>query len=112
MTFGELLRDERKRAGKGLGEVARALEVKVSYLSAVELDLRPPLSPARIIEAARMFRADAAPLLRAAAEKKGTFEIDAAQASEKAKEALAALARELPGIADDKWERIQRIVEE
>jgi transcriptional regulator with XRE-family HTH domain len=112
VKFGRLFRKTREVSNRTMGQVARHLGVKVAYLSGVELGDRPPLSPTRIRDAAQFMGVDVAPLLQAAAETRGAFEIDAEGASTTARETLAALARESPSMPDDKWVRIRSIVEE
>lgn len=48
-AFGQIFRQERKRAGMTLGDVARVLEVAVTYVSDVERGTRAPLSRDRIL---------------------------------------------------------------
>jgi transcriptional regulator with XRE-family HTH domain len=112
MDFGELFRQERKRAGKNLGEVAQRLKVSLTYLSDVERSTRPPLSIDRIRDAA-VFMAipgdRVLALLKAAAAYQGAFELPVPSSS-MGKEAGAALARGWNSLDDDAFRQIVDVV--
>jgi transcriptional regulator with XRE-family HTH domain len=109
--FGKLMRESRTNAGKSMGETARELNVSVSYVSDVERAARAPLVKEKILVAARFFGVDPDLLLRAAAESRGTFELDA-NVNPKAQEVGAALTRKWTDLSDAQLERISRIVGE
>jgi len=69
--FGELLRSERKRAKKTLGQVADAVGCKISYLSDVELSRRNPFKTAQILKIAEELQCDPGKLILAAASERG-----------------------------------------
>ena len=112
--FATLLRAERERSGKSMGAVARHIDVSVTYLSDVERDTRPPLSPERIRRAAECMGSDEntlTALLRAAQA--------AAQAikrplpnSARGREAGAALQRGWASFDDETFERIMGVIDE
>jgi|GraSoiStandDraft_10_1057309.scaffolds.fasta_scaffold521386_1 transcriptional regulator with XRE-family HTH domain len=108
--FGTLLRRTRSEVGVSMGKVARHLGMKVSHLSDVELGRRAPLSPDRIKKVGAFLQVDTTPLLLAAAEEKGVFELDTQNVSPHAREVVAALARELPALNDLQLDKIQEIV--
>ena len=107
--FGVLLRELREAAHVSLGSLARHLPVSVPYLSDVERGNRPPLVQPKIIRTAAFLNADVNVLLAAAAETRGTFQLDAANLSEYAREVGAMLARQWP-ISDDKLQRMKQLL--
>lgn len=114
MEFGELFRQERKRAGKSLGQVAQRLQVSVTYLSDVERGTRPPLSTERIRDAAQYMQTQddkLTALLKAAAAHQGSFALRVPSSS-KGREAGAALMRGWGALDDDAFERIVELVGE
>lgn len=109
--FGTLLRQERKKAGVRLGTLAQHLDVRVSHLSDIELGRRAPLSQVRIRRAGELLpEADVTRLLLAAAVQKGVFEFDTEGVSDRKRQMVAALARELPALSDQQLERIERAI--
>jgi len=108
--FGTLLRQVRSGAGVSMGKVARHLDMRVSHLSDVELGRRAPLSTDRIRKVGDFLDVDATPLLIAAAEEKGVFELNTQNVSPRARQVVAALARELPDLNELQLERIEEIV--
>jgi transcriptional regulator with XRE-family HTH domain len=110
--FGELFRAARKRSGKTLGELARYLEVSLSYLSDVERSTRPPLSNERIRQAAMFFPctdAEQSELLEAAADYQGAISL-VMPGSLKGREAGAALLRSWNNLDDDLYEEIVNVI--
>jgi transcriptional regulator with XRE-family HTH domain len=106
--FGELFRQERKRAEKSLGDVAQHLGVSVTYLSDVERCARPPLNPERIRVAAAFMSTPEVrllSLLEAAAKHQGAFELPL-PASAKGREAGAALLRGWDNADDNLFDQI------
>jgi transcriptional regulator with XRE-family HTH domain len=108
--FGALLRQTRSQAGVSMGKVARYLGMKVSHLSDVEFSRRAPLSAERIRKVAELLQVDAQPLLLAAAEEKGVFELDTQNVSARKRAFVAALARELPDMDDVRLSHLEEIV--
>jgi transcriptional regulator with XRE-family HTH domain len=101
--FGELFRQERKRSGKRLGDVAGALGVAVTYLSDVERGTRPPLNADRIKVATAFMGTSTdtySQLLRAAARQQGSFALVVPD-TEEGQAAAAALQRIWPGANDE-----------
>jgi transcriptional regulator with XRE-family HTH domain len=106
--FGDLFRQERKRSGKSLGEVAQFLRISVTYLSDVERCARPPLKLERIREAGAFMCLNydrLLALMTAAANHQGAFELPL-PASEKGREAGAALMRGWDELDDDAFDQI------
>jgi transcriptional regulator with XRE-family HTH domain len=108
-TFGELFREERKRAGKTLGQTAQHLGISLTYLSDVERNQRPPLNPERIRTAAAWFGIDPTELLAAAAERQGDFRVKTASLGPTAKAALASLQRGLPEFDESFFEKLLQL---
>jgi transcriptional regulator with XRE-family HTH domain len=108
-TFGEQFREQRKRAGKTLGQTAQHLGISLTYLSDVERDQRPPLNPERIRAAAAWFEIDPTELLEAAAERQGDFRVQTASLSPKAKVAMASLQRGLPEFDESFFEKLLQL---
>ena len=112
--FGELFRQARKRSGKSMGEVARYLEVSVTFLSDVERGVRPALAPDRIHAAVAYMQADDTTLLQlleAAAEKAGAFALPV-PVSPRGRMAGAALMRSFEHLDDEAYESIMRLLKE
>lgn len=108
MKFNELLRAERKRAGKTLGDVARALNVSLPYLSDVERGTRPPLSPERIQQVAALLGSAETTIdlmHQAAGIHAKAFELSI-PSSVKGKEAGAALQRGWETLSDEDYAAI------
>ena len=93
MTFGEVLRSMRVQAKKSLGELARHLDISVVYLSDIERGRRGALNPTKLLEACKFLEASPEPLLRAAAQLKGTFDLDVRDYPPVALELLSGLAK-------------------
>lgn len=110
-TFGELLRKERKRADRTMGDVAEHLSVSVAYISDVERGNRAPLTADRLARVVEFLGIqDSAPLYLAAADSKGAFELDASTASPTAREVGAALMRGWNDLSDEDLELIRKIL--
>jgi transcriptional regulator with XRE-family HTH domain len=74
-AFGDLHKEFRQKAKKTLADVAKLFELSISYISDVERGHRAPYSNERIKQVAKFFNTDAKPLLRAASECRGFFEL-------------------------------------
>lgn len=112
--FGVMLRDAREIAGRSMGELARHLDVSVPYLSDVERGFRPPLVDDRIMKAAAFLGASPDPLLKAAAEARGAFQLSAA-VNPTARQVGAMLSRQWnadDGLSQSKLKRIREVLEE
>jgi transcriptional regulator with XRE-family HTH domain len=113
--FGRMLKEERGRAGRSMGEVARYLNVSVTYISDVERGVRTPFTPERVMQFASFLkippeRTEA--LLREAAACRGAFElgIEGAGIREKHAEVGAALMRGWNSLSDQDLEQIKDIL--
>lgn len=109
--FGKLLREAREAAERSMGALARHLGVSVPYLSDVERGNRQPLTDERIRTAAAFLGVDSRPLLKAAAETRGAFQLDAAQVNPQHRQVGAMLARQWGAISDDKLAQIRELLE-
>jgi transcriptional regulator with XRE-family HTH domain len=108
--FGELLRDTRKKAGKSMLDLARGLDVSVVFISDVERGNRAPFTSEKILKVAELLDVDPEPLLQAAAETRGAFELDATQVSGKARQVGAALMRGWTELNEKDLDMIAQIV--
>lgn len=108
--FGEILRKERKKVGKTLGEVAEVAGVKISYLSDVELSRRNPLKTPQIIKVAEMLGCDAQPLILAAAKQRGGVTISTGD--KQLNNVAVSLARSGERLGPERLAEIQRIISE
>lgn len=111
--FGELFRDERKRSGKTMGDLARQLSISLTFLSDVERGTRPPLSPERIRRAAELMGTTPTALqslLRAAQSEHGAISLPL-PASDVGREAGAALQRQWANLDDDVFATIMNVIE-
>jgi transcriptional regulator with XRE-family HTH domain len=92
-AFGSLLRKTRQGTKKTLGDLAKALDVSVVYVSDIERGNRAPFRAELIEKAADFLGVDARELLRAAAEVKGAFQVRTDSLPPQAREFVAGLAR-------------------
>lgn len=109
--FGSLLRQFRTDAVKSMGQLARHLDVSVTYISDVELGRRAPLTRENILSAAKFLGASPDALLAAAAESKGVFELDAKGLAPKKSRLGAALARGWNDLSNEQVAKIAEIVD-
>jgi transcriptional regulator with XRE-family HTH domain len=109
--FGGLLRKSRKAAHKTLADLADHLHVTIAYISGIELGNRSPLSSEMIHKAGQFLHVDPRPLLVAAAEQRGRFELELNGAGPKALQVGAALMRGWPSFKDDDLQEIYRVIE-
>ena len=93
MSFGEVLRTMRTQAKRSLGELARHLDLSVVYVSDIERDRRSPLSLNKILLASEFLGSSPDLLLRAAAQSRGTFDLDVRDYPAVALELLSGLAK-------------------
>jgi transcriptional regulator with XRE-family HTH domain len=110
--FGELFRDERKRSGKTMGDLARHLSVSVTYLSDVERCTRPALTPARIRSADALMNTSSSTLhelMRAAQDEQGEILLPL-PSSEVGRETGAALQRKWATLDDDEFAKIMDVI--
>jgi len=110
--FGDLLRKERRKADKTLGNVARLLGVSVVYLSDVERGNRKPLSNERIVKISGFLETDPAPLMEAADRERGFIEYDIRKARPLEADVVGGLVAGLArgGVKDDQLHAIQKIL--
>ena len=108
--FGNLLRNTRKKAGKSILDVAQHLGVSVVFISDVERGNRAPFTSDKILKVAELLDVDPEPFLQAAAETRGSFELDATQVSSKARQVGAALMRGWTELNEKDLETIAQIV--
>lgn len=95
-----------------MGELARHLDVNVSYVSDVERGIRAPFTKENILKAAAFLGFDSTPLLASGAASRGVFELDASAVTEQARHVGAALMRGWPDLTDEQLQRIGIIIEE
>ena len=110
--FGDLLRKQRRKADKTLGDVARLLGVSIVFLSDVERGNRAPLNADRILKAAAFLGQDSMPLLEAADRERGFIEYDIRKARPLEADVVGGLVAGLQrgGITDEQLHNIQRIL--
>lgn len=110
--FGDLLRKERRKADKTLGNVARLLGVSVVYLSDVERGNRKPLSNERIVTIAAFLKIDPAALMEAADRERGYIEYDIRKARPLEADVVGGLVAGLArgGVTDEQLHNIQKIL--
>jgi len=107
MSFGELIRSNRRRLNKSLQDVADALGVTAVYVSEVERGKRPPFTVERLPSLAQILELELDELKTAAWAQRKMIEWDPSTASDKQIEALMALAR--GGLSDSQLEAILEI---
>lgn len=73
--FGQTVRTLREDAGKTMGDLARALDVSVTYVSDIERGQRPPPSAETVDAIAKFLGVDSLGLHRLAGEARGVFHI-------------------------------------
>lgn len=110
--FGQVLRNNRRQAGKTLGDLAEVLGVSVVYLSDVERGYRRPLKKERILKIAEFLGTDAADLFAAADWERGFIEYDITKARPLEADVVGGLVSGLArgGITDDQLISIQEIL--
>lgn len=108
--FGKLLREKRLQAGKTMGDLANLLGYKVPYISDVERGRRSPFRFEQIYTIASFIGANTDELLGAAALSRGSFELDAVNVSEHAREVGTALMRGWADLQEEDLKEIARIV--
>jgi transcriptional regulator with XRE-family HTH domain len=110
--FGDLLRQQRRKADKTLGDVARLLGVSVVFLSDVERGNRRPLSNERLIRIAEFLGQDPAPLIEAADRERGFIEYDIRKARPLEANVVGGLVAGLArgGVTDEQLHDIQKIL--
>lgn len=107
MSFGELIRSNRRRLDKSLQDVADALGVTAVYVSEVERGKRPPFTVERLPALAQVLELDLDRLKAAAWAEKRMIEWDPSTASDKQVQALMALAR--GGLSESQLDEILEI---
>lgn len=110
--FGELLRNQRRKTGKTLGDIARLLGVSVVYLSDVERGNRRALSHDRILKIATFLDEDPTPLMEAADRERGFIEYDIRKARPLEADVVGGLVAGLArgGVTDEQLHDIQDIL--
>ena len=73
--FAVAMATERQAAGLSMGQVARAMDVTVSYISQLEAGKATPMTRERILEMARVLEREPEVLLEAAAACRGRFDV-------------------------------------
>jgi transcriptional regulator with XRE-family HTH domain len=91
-------------------DLARDLEVSVVFISDVERGNRAPFTSDKILKVAELLDVDPEPLLQAAAETRGAFQLDATQVSGKARQVGAALMRGWTKLNEKDLDMIAQIV--
>lgn len=110
--FGDLLRQQRRKADKTLGDVARLLGVSVVFLSDVERGNRRPLGNERLIRIAEFLDVDPAALIEAADRERGFIEYDIRKARPLEADVVGGLVAGLArgGVTDEQLHNIQKIL--
>ncbi len=110
--FGDLLRQQRRKADKTLGDVARLLGVSVVFLSDVERGNRRPLGNERLIRIGELLGVDPAPLIEAADRERGFIEYDIRRARPLEADVVGGLVAGLArgGVTDEQLHDIQKIL--
>lgn len=103
--FPKLFRRLRKDASKTLMDVARHLDVSVTFISDVEQGRRS-MSPERVRQAAECFGIDPAELFAAASEGRGAFELAADNMTEAKRTAGASLMREWSSMTEEEFKSL------
>lgn len=117
-SFGRLLKNERKNSAKTLGDVARSLGVKVSYLCDVENGRREALNDDRIEMATRLFGSSAETIEKLkdsarkdSVERRSQFRLPAEGTSRDAREVAAALERRWTQLTPEQLRELRKVVE-
>jgi transcriptional regulator with XRE-family HTH domain len=110
LKFGAVLRAEREKKKKSMGELARFLEVSVVFVSDVERGNRAPFTRERILATAAWLGIDPQVLFVAAADSRGFFQLDATNGSDKKRELGASLMRGWENLSDDDVEQLAQIL--
>lgn len=105
-TFGNIIREKRKAAGKTLTMTAAHLSVSVPYLSDIELGRRNPLKPSDILLLADYLEIDRDELLSVATLERNSITIQSKRAD--LMQAAVGLAR--GDLSDDDVRRILEII--
>jgi len=109
--FGKLMRKHRRAAEKTFADVATALECSVGYVADVESGRRAPLGDEKFELFAHVIAVPLKDLKRAAVLCRGAYTLTVSKnASPKAFEAGAALARDFGNLDDDALSEILRVV--
>ena len=111
--FGEILREQRRQAGRTLGDLSKLLGISVVYLSDVERGNRKPLNNERILKVAEFLATDAAVLIEAADLGRGFIEYDIKKARPLEAHVVGGLVSGLArgGITDKQLVDIQKILQ-
>jgi transcriptional regulator with XRE-family HTH domain len=110
--FGDLLRKQRHKANKTLGDIARLLGLSVVFLSDVERGNRKPLSNERLVKIADFLGQDPTPLIEAADLERGFIEYDIRKARPLEADVVGGLVAGLArgGVTDEQLHDIQEIL--
>jgi transcriptional regulator with XRE-family HTH domain len=104
-AFGDLHKRYRQAAEKTLADIAKLFTLSISYISDVERGHRAPYSNERIKQLAAFLEADEKPLLQAAAESRGFFELSA-QVSKTGRTAGASLMRVWDQLSEEEFRQL------
>lgn len=102
--YGKRLREIRLKADWSMGQLARELGFTVPYISDIEHGRRQPLSDDLTVRVANLLGADSKELLRLAGISRRSVSFDTGSASDKAREAISALHRQFPTMAESDWD--------
>lgn len=110
--FGDLLRKQRRKADKTLGDVAGLLGVSIVFLSDVERGNRKPLGNERILKIAEFLSQDPTSLIEAADVERGFIEYNIRKARPLEADVVGGLVAGLArgGVTDDQLHHIQEIL--
>jgi transcriptional regulator with XRE-family HTH domain len=110
--FGDLLRQQRRKADKTLGDISRLLGVSVVFLSDVERGNRRPLTNERILKIAEFLDLDPTMLMEAADQERGFIEYDIRKARPLEADVVGGLVAGLArgGVTDEQLRDIRKIL--
>ncbi len=110
LPFGKLLRQLRHERHVPLSQLAKHMEMSVSYISDVELERRQPFNSENIIKAAAFFNVDPQILEQAACVSRETFPISTSNRPATSIELVAAFARGFPNLTEEQCGKIMEIL--
>jgi transcriptional regulator with XRE-family HTH domain len=110
--FGDLLRKQRRKAEKTLGDIADLLGLSVVFVSDVERGNREPFTNDRIVKIAAYLNVDPTPLMEAADRERGFIEYDIRKARPLEADVVGGLVAGLArgGVSDEQLHKIRDVL--